>query len=109
MTLHLTLGLWRGTYIMRLSAVTDLPLPDSPTMPRVSLALSSNETPSTAFTTPSGVENWVLRSWTSRRGPGKASYLPEPWIESVADRIAEKVSGKDGEEDQYTGPDHQPT
>src|SRR6266851_4000432 len=69
-----------GISRIRLSAVTDLPLPDSPTMPSVSPALSSNETPSTAFTTPSGVENCV----------------------------AKKVGGQDREEDHHPRPDHQP-
>src|SRR5437016_3543220 len=38
------------------------PHPDSPTSPRVSPASSSNDTPSTARTTPSRVKNCVLRS-----------------------------------------------
>ena len=49
------------------SAVTLLPQPDSPTMPSVSPAATWNETPSTAWTTPSCVKNWVWRSVTSRR------------------------------------------
>src|SRR5260221_10382245 len=57
------------------SAVTDLPQPDSPTMPSVSPAASSNETPSTACTTPSRVKNCVLRSLTSSSS-GKCSPLP---------------------------------
>ncbi len=48
------------------SAVTDLPQPDSPTMPRVSPRASSNDTPSTARTTPSSVLNCVCRSRTWR-------------------------------------------
>jgi len=48
------------------SAVTDLPQPDSPTMPRVSPRATSNDTPSTARTTPSRVLNCVWRSRTSR-------------------------------------------
>src|SRR6266536_4939189 len=59
------------------SAVTDLPQPDSPTMPRVSPAASSNDTPSTACTTPSRVKNCVLRSLTSRSS-GKNPPLPYP-------------------------------
>jgi len=57
------------------SAVTDLPQPDSPTMPSVSPAASSNDTPSTARTTPSRVKNCVLRSLTSSSS-GKWSPLP---------------------------------
>src|SRR2546426_2824533 len=48
------------------SAVTDLPHPDSPTMPSVSPWSSSNDTPSTARTTPSRVKNCVCRSVTAR-------------------------------------------
>ena len=43
------------------SAVTDLPQPDSPTMPSVSPASMWNDTPSTARTTPSGVPKCVCR------------------------------------------------
>src|SRR6184192_3002698 len=50
------------------SAVTLLPQPDSPTMPRVSPGCKSKLTPSTALTTPSSVKNWVLRSLTCRTG-----------------------------------------
>src|SRR5258708_5762738 len=77
-----------GISRIRLSAVTDLPLPDSPTMPSVSPALSSKDTPSTAFTTPSGVKNWVFRSCTSRRGPGNASYYSPLSLGSNASRTA---------------------
>src|SRR5260221_12202483 len=57
------------------SAVTDFPHPDSPTIPSVSPAASSNDTPSTAWTTPSRVKNCVLRSLTSSSS-GKCSPLP---------------------------------
>ncbi len=43
-----------------------LPLPDSPTRPRVSPRRSAKLTPSTAFPTPRRVKNQVLRSRTSR-------------------------------------------
>ncbi len=60
---------------MTLSAVTDLPLPDSPTMPSVSPGLISNETPSTAFTMPACVLKTVWRSWTSSRVSANETYL----------------------------------
>ena len=44
---------------MTLRAVTLLPQPDSPTSPRVWPWATANETPSTAWTTPSAVLNWV--------------------------------------------------
>ena len=55
-----------GMSRMSESAVTDLPQPDSPTMPSVSPWSSSNDTPSTARTTPSRVKNCVWRSVTAR-------------------------------------------
>src|SRR5579863_175493 len=50
------------------SAVTDLPEPDSPTMPSVSPASSLNESPLTAVTRPSSVRNVVRRLPTSSSG-----------------------------------------
>ena len=50
------------------SAVTDLPQPDSPTIPSVLPLSTANETPSTALTTPSRVKKCVCRSLTSRSG-----------------------------------------
>ena len=41
--------------------MTDLPQPDSPTMPSVSPASMWNDTPSTARTTPSGVREMRLQ------------------------------------------------
>ena len=49
------------------SEVTDLPEPDSPTMPSVAPGSTANDSPLTAATVPSSVLNVVLRSWTSRR------------------------------------------
>src|SRR5699024_11796390 len=46
-------------------ARTLLPLPDSPTIPNVFPALISNDTPSTAFTTPDEVSNRTCNSFTS--------------------------------------------
>ena len=57
--------------VMRPSAVrhvTLLPEPDSPTIPNVSPRRTSNESPSTALTMPSGVGKCTLRSRTSRSG-----------------------------------------
>ena len=47
------------------SDVTDLPEPDSPTMPSVEPGSTANDSPLTAATTPSSVLNVVLRSLTS--------------------------------------------
>ena len=48
------------------AAVTDLPEPLSPTMPRVSPASRSNDTSFTARTTPSGVEKETVKLRTDR-------------------------------------------
>ena len=50
------------------SAVTDLPEPDSPTIPSVVPASTDNDSPLTARTIPSSVANDVARSTTSRSG-----------------------------------------
>src|SRR5712691_4914039 len=67
---------------MRESAVTVLPHPDSPTSPSVSPAASSNDTPSTACTTPSRVKNCVLRSRTSSSWPKRSPYASRSPAES---------------------------
>src|SRR5262245_48980379 len=60
------------------SAVTLLPHPDSPTMPRVSPLSMWKSTPSTARTTPSSVKKCVFRPFTSRSRSAMAPpYLPE--------------------------------
>src|SRR5918996_871932 len=45
-------------------------------VPRVSPARRSNDTPSTAWTTPSRVKKWVLRSWTRRTGAAAGAAAP---------------------------------
>src|SRR5262245_64063593 len=52
---------------MMLSALTDLPQPDSPTSATVSPARTSHDTPSTARTTPPEVVKWVWRFSTFSR------------------------------------------
>ncbi len=47
--------------------VTDLPDPDSPTMPSVLPFSRSKVSPSTALTMPSSVEKWTFRSLTERK------------------------------------------
>ena len=56
-----------GTSRMIDSDVTDLPQPDSPTMPSVSPGASEKLTPSTAANTLPPERNSVRRSLTSRR------------------------------------------
>src|SRR5690606_32489871 len=56
-------------------AVTLLPQPDSPTIPRVSPAFSENETPSTARTRPSSVSNSVTRLLSCKIGPAELMVI----------------------------------
>src|SRR5437588_9442131 len=56
------------------SAVTLLPQPLTPTTPRVSPGLITNETSSTALRTPARVKKYVLRLLTSRRW--SAMFIP---------------------------------
>src|SRR5690348_15342447 len=92
---------------MMLSAVTDLPHPDSPTMPRVSPGFSSKETPSTALTMPSLVLKTVRRSLTSRSGGLTRSSL-QARIECVPDCVAEDVRRQHRDEDHDAGEEDQP-
>ena len=72
-----------GINLMIERDVTDLPDPDSPTIPMVSPALREKLTPSTAFTVPQRVSKYVLRSRTSSTfsfrtvsGPNRSSCTP---------------------------------
>src|SRR3954447_3412880 len=81
-------------------AVTDLPQPDSPTMPSVSPASTSNETPSTARTTPSGVPKCVCRLSTSSNAI-RSEPLGQPRIECVTQPVAQKVHRQHGDAQEY--------
>src|SRR5437588_5125100 len=89
------------------SIETDLPQPDSPTMPSIVPRSTVKETPSTARTSPSRVLKNVCRLFTASRGirtPSAASSraraaplrLPRPRVE----RIPESVGDEEGAEDQ---------
>src|SRR5262249_53649427 len=80
--------------------VTLLPLPLSPTMPSVRPGSTSNDTPSTAATTPPSVRNSVRRSRTRRIASpitsslaraSTPSLVPEMRIERVAQSIAQEI------------------
>ena len=77
-------------------AVTDLPDPDSPTIPKISPGRTSNETPSTARTAPASVLNVVLRLRTERMAAVTRS--PEPGVEGVAQPVPDEHEGHDGQE-----------
>ena len=77
--------------------VTDLPEPDSPTMPSTSPGRSANDTPRTACTTPSSVGKRTLRSSTS----STASVLDRRCSAVVSVKVAMVLrfasSGPDGQ------------
>src|SRR5581483_4394524 len=96
------------------SAETDLPEPDSPTMPSVSPGRIDQLTPSTALTTPASVSKWTRRSSISINGSPAAAavgLLPssvigaserpssEFRIERVADPVAHEHETEDGVHD----------
>ncbi len=58
------------------SEVTDLPEPDSPTIPSVEPGSTANESPLTAATVPSSVRNVVLRSRTSKSAKAGVPRCP---------------------------------
>src|SRR5256714_11811330 len=66
---------------------TLLPEPDSPTMPSALPRSTSYETPSTAFTTPSSVSKWTVRSRTLRRGSGIADARVDDRVQDVHDQV----------------------
>src|ERR1051326_7858379 len=84
------------------SAVTDLPQPDSPTMPSVRPASTLKLTPSTACTTPSRVKKCARRSVTSSSG---MSGLPRAWVERVAEPVGDEVRTQDERRDRETRDD----
>src|SRR5262245_30964340 len=82
--------------------VTDLPQPDSPTIPSTDPSSTSNETPSTARTSPSRVLKWVRRSSTS--SSANSGFL-RPRIERVAQAVGDEESAED-EPGDADGGDH---
>src|SRR5436305_7292305 len=71
-------------------AVTDFPQPLSPTTARVSPSRTSNETPSTARLTPSGVRKCVCRFSTSNSAIALET-LRKARIERIAHAIAKQI------------------
>src|SRR5438093_13290848 len=66
---------------------TLLPEPDSPTIPRARPRSTVYETPSTAWTMPSSVSKWTLRSVTSSR----AKLIPHARVEEGVDDVHQQV------------------
>src|SRR5437762_2053754 len=96
---------WRVTRPITVSELTDLPEPDSPTIPSVSPGWTEYDTPSTALTRPSSVGKCTRRSLTSRSGSGTEAPLREPHsrIETSVDDVDDEVrhDDEDGREDRH--------
>src|SRR4029077_15943007 len=98
---------------MRITAyeVTDLPEPDSPTMPTVSPLATRTSTCSTARTTPRRVENSTVRSATSSSGtvsvttPNSGSPLR---IDDGAHPIAEQIEAEHRDHQRSAGKERDP-
>src|SRR3954468_19056174 len=75
---------------------TDLPEPDSPTMPRVSPGKTSYEMSSTACTMPSSVRNSTTRLRIDRTGSGTNSPLLR--VERVPETVAHEVDRDDDDQ-----------
>src|SRR3954452_14944612 len=73
---------------------TDLPEPDSPTIPSVSPLSTEYEMPSTAFTTPSSVSKWTRRSLISSRGI-RRPLVADPRVEEGVGDVDEQVEHDD--------------
>src|SRR3954447_16474134 len=90
------------------SAVTLLPLPDSPTTPTQSPASTSSETSSIAVTQPVSTRNWTVRLRMARSGAIKSIASLQAGVEHVAERVAEQIEAQCGEADGDAGKQHHP-
>src|SRR2546427_2610669 len=95
----------RSTILKIDRAVTLLPQPLSPTMPRVAPGYRSKVTPSTAFTVPSSWGKYVFRFRTDKSVC--VAVLTSIGIGGVPQSIAQEVEGHD-DDDHGHGRDHQP-
>src|SRR5882724_7267863 len=86
--------------------VTVLPEPDSPTIPSTSPRPTSNDTPSTAFTTPARVKKWTFRSSTDRTTLMLSAL--EPRVHHVAQLVADQIDGDDRDQQRDAGIERDP-
>src|SRR6476660_5739295 len=86
-------------------AVTDLPQPDSPTMPMVWPASTWNETPSTARTTPSSVAKCVCKFSTSNSAI-RLDPLGQPRVERIPQPVAQQVHRQHRDAQEDRGEEH---
>src|SRR5689334_22227395 len=90
--------------------VTDLPEPDSPTMPMVLPRSRSKLSPSTDLTNPSSVGKWTLRSLTSRKGFWGVSDIAQQTsaqADARVDDAVEDVHDQVGDDDERGGDEDQ--
>src|SRR5690349_11288853 len=90
------------------SAVTLLPLPDSPTTPTHSPASTSMETSSIAVTQPLSTRNWTVKLLMARSGATNSIAPLLAWIEQIAERITEQIETQRCEADGDAGKQHHP-
>src|ERR1700678_3463474 len=90
------------------SALTLLPLPISPTTPRLSPSAMSNDTPSTAVLQPLSPRNWTVRSSTESSGAAISALALQSRIEDVAQAVAEQIEAQRGQSDAETRKQHHP-
>src|SRR5580765_8962960 len=90
-------------------ALTDLPEPDSPTRPTTSPAAMLSAAPSTAWTTPSSVSKWTVRSSMVRRSvTRRPSHALHSRIQHVAQRVADQVEREHRGHDGHAGEEEDP-
>src|ERR1700677_1720962 len=90
------------------SAVTLLPLPDSPTTPRLSPSAMAKDTSSTAVLQPRSPRNWTVRFSISSNGAAISDAALQAWVEEVAQAVAEQIEAERGQGDAETGKQHHP-
>src|SRR3954466_2134367 len=89
------------------SGVTLFPLPDSPTMPTDSPALTTKLTPSTARTA-GRLANWNVTCKSSTTRTGSVTRSPaQLGVEGFAHRFTEQVEAEGGDDDGHAGEDHE--
>src|SRR6476646_6966123 len=92
-----------GSRPVMVSAVTLLPLPDSPTMPRISPSSNENERSSTAVIAPREVANAVVRLVTESRDI-RLRARAERQLEKQLEKEVEKEVEEDSEKQSSPSP-----
>src|SRR6202158_4534076 len=91
------------------SAVTLLPLPDSPTTPTQSPSPMSIDTPSTAVTQPASTRNCTVRSRIESNGAAATLVASlQARVQNIAQRVAEEIHAERRKTDGYAWKQHHP-